>query len=286
MSKNTHNNSKNNNKNKTSSNKIIVFDLDETMGFFTQMGTFWDTIRILNSNAYNTMNKHIPQPTFQETLDLFPEFLRPNILNILHYIIECKKKGLCKDVMIYTNNQGPSVWVDMIKKYFNIKMDYPIITNIVRAFKVNNKKVELCRTSHEKKFDDFINCTKLPNDVELCFIDDTKHNGMVHDQVYYINILPYRYFLPIDSMIERYITLVKTKYHEKYIKDIQDSKSDKRFVVLDRLSKYNSFIISFGESTYNKYNLHYVRKTPNDYKIDQIIGKRLYHMIEDFIENE
>ena len=87
-------------------------------------------------------------------------------------------------------------------------------------------------------------------------------------------------------MIERYITLVKTKYHEKHIKDIQDRKSDKRFVVLDRLSKYNSFMKSFGEPAYNKYNLHYVRKTPNDYKIDKIIGKRLYHMIEDFIENE
>ena len=269
--------------------RIIVFDLDETLGFFTQMGTFWDTLRLLNGETYNTINKNIPIPTFQETLDLFPEFFRPNILDILHYIIGSKKKGLCKEVMIYTNNQGPYEWVDMIKKYFNMKMEYPIITKIVRAFKINNKKVEWCRTSHEKKFDDFINCTKLPKDVELCFIDDTEHNGMVHDNVYYIKILPYKYYLPIEIMLTRYIKLVKKKFHHKYAKYIQSEVQEhqkKKEKILDRISKYNSFLLSFGEPTYKKYNLNYVRKTPNDYKIDKIIGKRLYEMIEDFIENE
>ena len=271
------------NKNANNNKKIIVFDLDETMGFFTQMGTFWDTIRLLHGTAYSSLNSGIPRPTFQETLDIFPEFLRPDILKILNYIIESKKEGLCDDVMIYTNNQGPHEWVDMIKKFFNMKMDYPIITKIVRAFKINNKKVELCRTSHEKKFKDFINCTKLPKEVQLCFIDDSYHKGMVHEQVYYIKILPYRYFLPIDVMLQRYIKLVKRKYYKKYVKELQNKERES---TLNRISKYSNFMLSFGQSTYNKYKLNYVRKTPNDYEIDKIIGKRLYNMIEEFIENE
>ena len=93
------------NKNANNNKKIIVFDLDETMGFFTQMGTFWDAIRLLHGTAYSSLNFGIPRPTFQETLDIFPEFLRPDILKILNYIIESKKEGLCDDVMIYTNNQ-------------------------------------------------------------------------------------------------------------------------------------------------------------------------------------
>jgi len=83
--------------------------------------------------------------------------------------------------------------------------------------------------------------------------------------------------------LKRYIKLVKRKYYKKYVKELQNKE---RELILDRISKYTCFMLSFGESTYNKYKLNYVRKTPNDYEIDKIIGKRLYNMIEEFIENE
>ena len=51
--------------------KIVVFDLDETLGYFTQYGIFWDCL----TNYIKLKGKpQLSQSTFDETLDLFPEF--------------------------------------------------------------------------------------------------------------------------------------------------------------------------------------------------------------------
>ena len=64
--------------------------------------------------------------------------------------------------MIYTNNQGPRSWTVKIKGYFENKLKNRIFDQIIAAFKVNGKRVELQRSSHSKSFDDFIKCTKMP----------------------------------------------------------------------------------------------------------------------------
>jgi hypothetical protein len=64
--------------------KIVVFDLDETLGYFTELGIFWDS---LANYMKITQNPELNQTHFNEILDLFPEFLRPNIINILNYLI-------------------------------------------------------------------------------------------------------------------------------------------------------------------------------------------------------
>jgi len=67
--------------------KIVVFDLDETLGYFTQFGIFWDSL----SDYLKIQNKPaLTQCDFNNILDLFPEFLRPNIINILNYLKEKK----------------------------------------------------------------------------------------------------------------------------------------------------------------------------------------------------
>ena len=70
--------------------KIVVFDLDETLGYFTEFGIFWDCL------IYYFKNKNeetLTQSDFNDILDLFPEFLRPNIINILNYL-KNKKQSL------------------------------------------------------------------------------------------------------------------------------------------------------------------------------------------------
>ena len=60
--------------------KIVVFDLDETLGYFTEFGIFCDCLdKHFKNSSYSDTN-------FKELLDLYPEFLRPRILNILDYI--------------------------------------------------------------------------------------------------------------------------------------------------------------------------------------------------------
>jgi acid phosphatase class B len=63
--------------------KIVVFDLDETLGYFSEFGMFWDALKSYIKN--NSIDFNANQDFFNKTLDLYPEFLRPNIINILTY---------------------------------------------------------------------------------------------------------------------------------------------------------------------------------------------------------
>ena len=95
--------------------KIVVFDLDETLGNFVELGMFWDALE-------NFHGHKLPDQHFFELVDMFQEFLRPNILTILKFLLEKKQKGKCNSLMIYTNNQGPKSWARMISKYFDSKL--------------------------------------------------------------------------------------------------------------------------------------------------------------------
>ena len=119
--------------------KIIVFDLDETLGYFTQFGIFWDCL----NEYFNQLNTPLTQTDFNNVLDLYPEFLRPNIIDVLVYLKDKKRTNCCNKIMIYTNNQGPKEWCEHIIHYFDNKTNYKLFDQIIAAFKVNGEKVEL-----------------------------------------------------------------------------------------------------------------------------------------------
>ena len=58
--------------------KIIVFDLDNTIGFFEQF------ILVLNSISKTDIS-------YNQLFDLFPECFRPNIFEIFTYLIQQKR---------------------------------------------------------------------------------------------------------------------------------------------------------------------------------------------------
>lgn len=99
--------------------KMVVFDLDETLGYFMELGIFWDSL--IEYIKYQKINQPINQDLFNNILDLYPEFLRPNIIEILKYLKKKKEKKHCNKLLIYTNNQGPSEWANYIIKYFEKK---------------------------------------------------------------------------------------------------------------------------------------------------------------------
>lgn len=183
--------------------KVVVFDMDETLGYFTELGMFWDAITTYIQ--LNNIQIKINNELFDNILDLYPEFLRPNIINILKYLKKKKENKFCSKIMIYTNNQGPKEWVNYIVKYFETKLNYKLFDQIIYAFKIKGKIVELCRTSHDKKYEDFIRCTKLSETTDICFLDDIYHHGMRHEKIYYINIKKYIYNLKPNIMIERFL---------------------------------------------------------------------------------
>jgi hypothetical protein len=240
--------------------KIVVFDLDETLGYFVEFGMFWDALK--NFINQQKLSETIDQNLFNKVLELYPEFLRPNIINILNYLKQKKKTKNCNKLMIYTNNQGPEEWAKQIQSYFETKIKYNLFDQIIKAFKIKGKQVELCRTSHTKKHTDLIRCTKIPETTDICFLDDAYHDGMVNDKVYYINLKPYIHDLPFDLMIERFI---KSGIINILVED-----------------NFKTDMLQFM----NLYKHEYVEKTKDAQNVDKILSKKILQHLQIFFNKK
>ena len=238
------------------SNKVVVFDLDETLGFFLELGMFWDAVTTYIGQNNIRIN---PQQLFGQVLDIFPEFLRPNIFTLLKYLKRKKQYGVCKGVMIYTNNQGPKEWGQYIKNYLNEKIEYTLFDQIIGAFKVTGKTIEVCRTTNDKTRDDFMRCTKLPENTEICFLDDTYHPDMVADNIYYIKLNPYTHHISFSVMIQRFINsnIIETPHFKEFAESY--------------LKKYN-------------YSYTYIEKSKADYEMDKIVSKKTMILLQEFFK--
>lgn len=234
--------------------KVVVFDLDETLGYFGQLGRFCNLL----DNYYKNPNKSYS--IFNELMDLYPEFSRPNIFNILKYLLQKKKENKCQALMIYTNNTGEKKWAEHIKNYYEHKVNAKLFEQIIAAFKINGKIVEINRTTHEKCLGDFFRCTKLSPDIEICFIDDLHHPKMIDDNVYYIHVKEYKHALPADEMMNRFLKSPLSN-------DIKNKDEFKNFSLFDL-----------------KYNV--VEKSNQEQEIDVIIGKKMLEHIKDFFEKD
>jgi|LauGreSuBDMM15SN_2_FD.fasta_scaffold01853_3 hypothetical protein len=176
--------------------KVIVFDLDETLGYFSDLVTLWNVVGLTKT-----------QNNFNKLLDLYPEFLRHGILTIIEYLYHKKTAGLFSNLYLYTNNKYSPEIPRYIAKYFDYKMG--ILSNmetlsetymfdkVICAFKIGNRIIEPSRTTHKKTHSDFIKCTLLPKNTEICFIDDAYHSHMETRKIYYIQ--PFKYYHNLDK---------------------------------------------------------------------------------------
>ncbi len=241
--------------------KIVVFDLDETLGSFVEIGMFWDALE--HFYEHNLLHSD-----FFEVLAIFPEFLRPNILNVLKYLLQKKREKKCEKIMIYTNNQGPKSWIQMISAYLNhvVGGDGTLFDNIIAAFKVRGRIIEVGRTMHDKCLDDLIRCTQIPSNAEICFLDDLFHPLMEHDNVFYINVKPYNYSMAYEEMAKRYYRV----YGEKLRNIVKATAVDEKLFV-EHVTAYMK-----------RYNYTVVEKSPNETAVDIIVSKKILVYLEDF----
>ena len=227
--------------------KIVVFDMDQTLGCFEEIGMFWDALNKIKERDENH---------FFEVMDLFPEFLRPKILTILKSILIKKSQGKCSKIMIYTNNNGPKTWSQMIANYFEHKLGEKVFI-VISAFKFNNNIVETCRTCETKNTTDLLRCANVSPETKICFFDDQLHPSMKHDNVYYINIKPFHYSFSFKTMTER--------YSKKYIDD------NKQPQFIDFIIKYMS-----------KFRYIVTHKMPDETTVDEVVGKQMMLHVNKF----
>ena len=177
-------------------NLVVVFDLDQTIGYFTQIGILIDSIETITKRKLK-LNE------FFKLLDMFPLIFRKGIMKTFE-LLKLKKKDDNKvKVVIYTNNMGPKTWVHNIRKYIEQKLDYKLFNKTIAAWKVGNKQYEKKRTSHNKRYDDLLNCCNLKKRDKIIFFDDFIHNHMMNNQITYIHNKPYKYDYKFENMVNK-----------------------------------------------------------------------------------
>jgi hypothetical protein len=231
--------------------KVFVFDLDETIGSFHEAGILWKIIESELQTDFNTL------------MDLYPEFLRYGIFQIIDFIINTKKKGKCDKLYLYTNNINSPEFPKLISEYLKYKLNIEddVFDKIINAFKVNNKIIEHNRTTHKKTYDDFINCTVLPDNIKLCFIDDKYYSKMENEKIYYIQPSPYYHNLTNKEIIQRF--------------------SKSIFNRDDNMDKINS-ILNNPCIDY-KYEDYIIRENSKENKENKKIYKKIMYYIKDFL---
>jgi len=244
----------------------IVFDLDETIGYFTQLYTIWETI----TTVCDKLNKSVHQQLFNLLLDTFDGYLRPLIMSIFKYLKNKKTTTKTVVIMIYTNNNGPKQWTLMIKNYIHHKLKFELFDNIICAFKVDGKIIEPLRTTYQKTYSDLIRCASIPKTTKIFFIDDQYHERMKHENVYYIKIKPFTHHYSFTTI------LAKLK-NKSIIDFIQNQCS------FDETTFINKFIETYNLKYVNfLYNTDITHKPNIEHNVDISVGKQIISHLNDF----
>ena len=240
--------------------KVITFDLDETLGSFFHLHILWSGLQKIKKTV-NTDNNDL-QIEFNNLLDLYPEFLRYGILNIIDYLIVKKKQGECDKIYIYTNNKCNPPWISLIMQYFKYKLNVTedIFDQTICAFKINNKIVELSRTTKDKIYNDFIKCSLLPKTTEICFVDNTFFSNMVNEKVYYIQPLAYYHNLSTTTIIDRFL---------------YSSNSSEYINILQNISKTEEYLYDWFSMNGSEYK-------PHNIELDILVAHKMMYHIKEF----
>ena len=236
-------------KSETKKMKIFVFDLDETIGHFSEIYILFQFIQYIQTTFSLTLFENDKQCLFF-LLDLFPQVFRYGIEIIFQYLHRKKEKKKTM-VYIYTNNSCiPITWTTYISEYIENKWQMKgLFNNIVRAFKINGKVVEHKRTTGEKTYEDFLHCVQLPIKTDLCFLDNSEHSMMKHRYVYYLQPKPYFIDISRNEIINIFIKEFQKKCENiRLYEELQNYYKEKNLEINDVKKKYQDAIIDMKVS--------------------------------------
>jgi hypothetical protein len=243
--------------------RVVVFDLDETLGHFHLIRLIWESIHEFIN--YNNIPYMMGQTDFNDLFDIFPEMLRPEVLSILLFLKNEKDRGACNGIMVYTNNKYPKEWVYLIIRYIEHKVGHKLFDNIVLAFKMNGRVQQMGRTTNDKKIEDFVACCRLPQSVEICYFDNSEYSGMVSENVYYLKVRAYYHPFTETSIIHR----------------ISTRPIWARVLCAEHDRQIQTFIRFFIKNLRRK-RYHFADKSFLDYEMDKVISKRVRTHLMDF----
>lgn len=186
--------------------KFVIFDLDETLGYFKQLYYLFSVLKKINA-SYS-----ITQPIFNRVLDLFPEFLRPKILDILQFLKQQKQFTPHTYLILYTNNTHPK-WTTYIQAYLEYKLlegEEPLSFSPSASASasffdkiIHAQKQATCRQHQRKHLEDLFRCIDYASHSPICYIDNEYHPGMKSRQTYYCKLSSYVHNLSLEVIADR-----------------------------------------------------------------------------------
>jgi hypothetical protein len=201
----------------------VIFDLDETLGYFTELSIIWGCLQsVYNASGQNTFNKLCE--VFEK------DYFRPGIFRVFKFL---KKQGNNVKVILYTNNTGQIEWLTMILKYIEMRAGVSnLFHKIVPGFKRGDPPGPHKRTSFEKTYSEIIRCASIPNNARIIFFDDLWHPKMHTKQVSYVHVRPFfhplrpafiihklqhSYFQFLDYSTNSYLYRCIKNFHKQYV---------------------------------------------------------------------
>ena len=155
--------------------RIVVFDMDETIGSFGQLGAAWGNRRFNDATF----------PDFCVFMSRRMECCRPGAVMLLRTLCNARSAGVLDKIVMYTNNNGHASWAQAIAGAFGHLAGQRVFDSVVTGYQPGSGN---CRTTHAKTYTDLCRCLNLPPDTQVCFVDDQYHPGMVHENVMYLRV--------------------------------------------------------------------------------------------------
>lgn len=163
--------------------KVIIFDLDHTIGDFFVIGMIW--------NFMEKINLKLNQLDFNNVCSLFPDILRYNIVSIIKYICLRKSINNTIKIILYSNNKKGLRWMKRIVCYLQYKTNNTIFYKVIE--------------NNNKSYKDLVMKAGLPRRAKILFIDDYYHSSMESEKVIYLNIKPYNNYILNNILINEFI---------------------------------------------------------------------------------
>ena len=205
--------------------KVVVFDFDETLGHFGQLGDFVTTLE-------EGFGRPIKREVLYKLLDIYPFTLRTDLFRILNLLKRRKQRRDINKVIIYTNNMGPRSWVLSIKRYLELKLNYKLFDRVISAYKVGGVQIEKKRTSHDKTYKDLLAAANLPKNTKVLFFDDQPHSINKHPNVTGVQLMPYTYIMNIREMLDHFL-------HNRLLKSLISDKEGFSGFMYKKLKRYD-----------------------------------------------
>ena len=182
--------------------KNIVFDFDETIGYFEQI------IEIIKHT------KKTSKMDVFELFKLFPLIFRTNLFDIFYYIVRLKKEKKIKSVILYSNNNN-DVFIGYVLSFIHEKLNCSLFDLSISFNQTHNKN---------KNVNDLIKYSSglLNKKSSIFFIDDKEYDDMKSIK-YYIKCESYKYVYS-NSFIETQIKDTLNELNENKVNDNEITK--------------------------------------------------------------